>query len=132
MVTDEAQHDLDVKDAVFTPDSRFILTIGADNLLKVWRADDGRLALKPRRVLKGAAQLLVSPDSRHAIVAGEMSGVIVFDMSELLDDPQYDLQQLKAMSELMAIATIDNGTLLNLSTRRWYDRWLDYSTRFNH
>ena len=130
LINDDAKHDLELTDAAFTPNSQYILTVGADNLLKAWHVGDCRLAVKPMRVADEAAQILVSPDSRYAIVAGGMPEVMVFDLSELQDDPKYDLSQLKAMSELMAIGTIENGTLLHLSTRQWHDRWLEFSTRY--
>ena len=71
-------HGGQVKDAVFAPDSRWVMTVGADSKAFVWDVASGR----PKHELQlkyGGSRALLSPDGRWATAIAEEPGVTVWD-----------------------------------------------------
>jgi WD40 repeat protein/tetratricopeptide (TPR) repeat protein len=62
----------------FSPDERYLLGLGEDNTLRVWRADDGQPVLRDEP--RGCNNPAFSPDNRRLAV-GQQEWVLCFDLA---------------------------------------------------
>ena len=121
-------HPSDVVDAVFTPDDKFVLTLGFDQL-RVWHARDGGLAMKPIAIPNRSRQMHVTFDSRFVLVAGGHSEVVVFDLDEFQLVDATETGEMKTMGELLSGRRLSQGAIVNLATREWFGCWSSYIGR---
>ena len=115
-------------DGTYTPSGQFIVTIGGDYTMRVWHANHGRLAVLPFTLKHRACRVLVSADSRHAIVSGYVPEIHVFNLSQLYDQSSIDMQRTQLLGEILSNKTIHDRDMLQLSTSEWLDRWRQLSS----
>jgi WD40 repeat protein len=73
-------HQGPVKDAVFAPDSRWVMTVGEDSKAVVWDVASGRAKHELKLENRGS-RALVSPDGRWATAVADWSSITVWDTS---------------------------------------------------
>ena len=120
-------HGLDVMNAMFTTDGKYLLTIGLDASFRAWRASDGRLAMLPHRLSFRDRELLLSPDSRSALVTGVTGAIHKMSLAPLYDEPRTSIEQAELLGELLSGQSIHSGGSVRLTTSDWLDRWHEYS-----
>jgi WD40 repeat protein len=116
-------HERDVLGAAFTLDGRHILTVGLDSSLRTWSADDGHLAMRPHRVSFRDREILVTPDSRFAVVTGVSGQIHVVSLAPLQQEPETNAGYASLLGELVSNRTIHDGGTVKLTTSEWLERW---------
>jgi WD40 repeat protein len=71
-------HEASVKDAVFAPDSRWVMTVGEDSKAVVWDPASGR-ALHELKLDNRGSRALISPDGRWVTAVTDWSNITVWD-----------------------------------------------------
>ena len=115
--------DVDIVASRFTPDGRFILTLGLDHHLRVWCTSDYRMAMKPIPTPAWARQILVSKDSRYVVIASGRHEIAGIDLNACQGTLSYDLNKTIVASELVSGKSIHDDILEPLDTAAWYTRW---------
>ncbi len=73
--------------------------------------------------------IVVTPDSKHAIIGGDWSALAVLDLGEL-DRADGDPHRLCQWAELAAGQRIhEGGGTANLSAAEWLERWRAWRSR---
>jgi hypothetical protein len=133
LVCSPLRHTDEVFDARFAGHADWILTTGRDERLMAWEHETGGTLASPLTLGHSAPyQLEVTPDGEHAIVAGKVDGVQVFDLGELLQARlrQIDSRSLCTFAEVVSGQALHEGKSAdNLSSEQWLERWHDLRHR---
>ena len=120
-------HDCDVYNAVFTPNHRFVLSIDKNGMFRAWDARDGRLAMPPQPVGFRNRQILVTPDSHTALVAGASGEIHRIDLAPIHLPPSIDVRRANLLAEILSNRTVHQGGTVKLTTAEWMERWNRYA-----
>ncbi|MEQ1829396.1 MAG: hypothetical protein ABL921_25755 [Pirellula sp.] len=121
-------HNKKVLDACFSPDGSSIATLTNEMRVYLWRVRDRQWAMKPMSVPKGTQELLFSPDSNYLITMGfgKANDSRILDLSSFDGNRKLDLKYVTMLGELLSAKSIGDGTVVNLTSAEWFDRWRRY------
>jgi WD40 repeat protein len=121
------EHEQDAMAATFTPDGRWVLSVSFDGTARAWDRRTGKAVTPALRHTNDALlSLLVTPDSKHAVVGGFRNELTVLDLGELGRDTD-DLDALCLWAELHAVQRLhEGGGTVNLSAAEWLQRWREF------
>ena len=122
---------VDCVDATYSPDGKFIFTLGLDHRLRVWCSSDYRMALRPISTPPWARQILVGGESDYVIVASGRHEIAGIDLKACQESLSFDLSRTLLSAELIAGKILDGEELSELNSNEWYSRWqrLQYVSR---
>jgi WD40 repeat protein len=127
-------HWVDVFDAVFSFDGRWLFTMGDNSLLGVWSARDGgfvdQISVSIDRSegpapLRSASIFAPFPGSTVA-VAGRRKQIDLIQLGAFVPDESVTPSKLKLVAELAASARIERGGESPVSTDEWVSLWNEY------
>lgn len=128
-------HWVDVFDAAFSLDGRWLFTLGDNSLLGIWSARDGGFVDQLGVSADGtegpaplrAARIFVPHPGTMVAVAGRRRQIDFIQLGQFDSEPNLSSSQLRMIAELSANATIDRGGPRPLTTTEWIALWNDYA-----
>ncbi|MBS0660976.1 MAG: protein kinase [Verrucomicrobia bacterium] len=126
--------DDEVYAGLFVPESSCVLTGGRDGLLHFWDRASGQPLRSPLRLegeiidlqLVRGGKLLVNRPARGGTGPG---GIVLLDLPALLAAPELSQEDMVALAELDAFATVRNAQPQPLSAEEWLERWREFRRR---
>ena len=122
------EHKDEVRDTCFTPDQRWIFTLGADGTICAWESRTGKGIMPPLSV-PGP----FSPDIRNFMITSDGKYVAVpctngFDVCDITDTglarfDKLDLVGLQLLAEIYSGRRIVASGTVKLTTNEWLERW---------
>jgi WD40 repeat protein len=120
-------HENEVVAAELVGGDRFVVSVGHDEVARIWDAATGRPIAPPIKLGGLGLSLDVSPDGRWAVMGGFTPRLTVLDLEAITRPAEGTAEQLLRWVELMAGRRIDgHGGVVNLTANEWRDRWEEY------
>jgi hypothetical protein len=120
-------HENEVVAAELVGEDRFVVSVGHDEVARIWDAATGRPIAPPIKLGGLGLALDVSPDGRWAVMGGFTTRLTVLDLQAITRPADGTPDQLLRWAELMAGRRIDaHGGVVNLTADEWKDRWEEY------
>jgi WD40 repeat protein len=104
-------HRGEVKDAVFAPDSRWVMTVGAESKAFVWDVASGHTTHE-LRLEYGGTRALLSPDGRWAVAVVEEPGITVWDTATWKPRHRYEWPETRRRRDWTTSAAFSPGSAL--------------------
>lgn len=109
--------------ALFTPDGHWVVTADGATM-RAWEWHTGKWVTPPATLGGLGLSLVVTPDSKHAIVAGLGGTVDAFPLTDLARRQDLSTEDLCLLTELVAAQRIhENSGAVRLSASEWLQRW---------
>jgi WD40 repeat protein len=120
-------HENEVVAAELFGDDRFVVSVGHDEVARIFDAETGRPIGPPIKLGGKGLSIDVSRDRRWAVMGGFTTRLTVLDLASITQSSDVTPQQLLRRAELMAGRRIDtHGGVVNLTVDEWKDRWEEY------
>jgi WD40 repeat protein len=127
-------HWVDVFDAAFSYDGRWLYTLGDNSLLGIWSAHDGgfvdQLGVSADRsegpALQRSAQIFAPYPGTTVAVAGRRKQIDLIQLGDFDPGESVTPSILRMIAELAASARIERGGDSPLSTDEWIQLWNEY------
>jgi serine/threonine protein kinase len=123
LLAEPMTHPSEVYDATFTPDMRLILTACRDGNLRIWERESSQILLPPINVGQQAFNIEITTDGNHAVIGNLGDKVTTIALAGLKEPLPYDVNDLRLIAEVISSSTIQNGTVRDLTTTEWLDRY---------
>ncbi|MBI4605001.1 MAG: protein kinase, partial [Planctomycetes bacterium] len=117
------EHGSLIEDASFSPDGRWVLTLGLDRA-RLWEGESGKPVAPPRKLFHGALQAFFTPDGSRALGAVQGPLLAVIPLGDLREPLPGGREALKVWGEVLCGRTIGNvGGTASLTSEEWLRRW---------
>jgi WD40 repeat protein len=112
-------------DAIFTPDSRRVVTFGFDRY-QVWDLPTGLPMTSPIK-LRGNSlnnHIEISPPDGHWLaLSGSGAAVSIVDLTQLMTPAVQSPEEALSWCELLSNSRINGATMVDLTINEWIERW---------
>lgn len=123
LLADPMLHPGDVYDANFTPDGEWLLTACRDGNLRIFDPVSGHILSAPIKVGQQAFNIAVSPNGNRAVLGSLNNEVSVISLELLRKPIPFDVNELCLWGEVVSSSAIQNGTIRDLSSTEWLQRF---------
>jgi WD40 repeat protein len=116
-------HKDEVFHAIYSPDEKWIITGSRDVSARIWDPTTGMPVTPPLELYQWCHRIEVTSDGRNCVVSGNR--ITLINIAKLLgiDSQPLSRSDLRNLSEILAGRRVQEGNIVNLTSREWYDRW---------
>jgi WD40 repeat protein/serine/threonine protein kinase/Flp pilus assembly protein TadD len=130
LVCPPLQHARGVWGAAFTPDGRRVVTVSTDQTARAWEIRTGKPLTPPLPLASPGIALSVLPGGERLAVGSELTGLTIFDLSDLSRDDGLSAADACAWTELVSGRRLhDGGDPVSLTSDDWVKRLREFRAR---